>query len=164
MSAGQVVSSVDTFTIRQNREVAFDPAVLLFQFRFGSTNAPPIANAGPDQIVTPGQVVQLDGSGSSDPDGTIVQYTWTYVGSTPPGLPASLSDPGSVKPTVYIGAAGVYVFQLVVKDNGGLTSAPAKVTIRTGPVANAGPDQTVKGRRHRATGRHCLIRSWKGVL
>ena len=52
-------------------------------------NAPPVANAGPDQDIDipyvelsgkagPGMVdVTLDGSGSSDSDGTIVSYAWS---------------------------------------------------------------------------------------
>jgi outer membrane protein assembly factor BamB/flagellar basal body-associated protein FliL len=40
-------------------------------------NHPPIANAGPDQNITLGQPVNLDGSGSYDPDGLIITYEWT---------------------------------------------------------------------------------------
>lgn len=36
----------------------------------------PTAEAGPDQTVTEGDTVTLDGSGSSDPNGTIVSYRW----------------------------------------------------------------------------------------
>ncbi|MDD2769561.1 MAG: cytochrome C, partial [Methylococcus sp.] len=48
----------------------------------GTANKPPLANAGPDQAVTIAQgqtsiAVTLNGSGSSDPDGSIAAYTWT---------------------------------------------------------------------------------------
>ena len=50
--------------------------------------------------------VTLNGSGSSDPDGTIASYNWT-------GTP----DPANtVSPTVTL-AAGSYTFSLVVTDN-----------------------------------------------
>ena len=43
-------------------------------------NSPPIADAGPDQVVNlfTGMPVQFDGSGSYDPDGTIVEYFWDF--------------------------------------------------------------------------------------
>ena len=44
-----------------------------------SDNQPPVANAGPDQTVTDtdnsgAELVTLDGSGATDPDGYIVSY------------------------------------------------------------------------------------------
>ena len=43
-------------------------------------NEPPIADAGPDQEVDlfTGMPVEFDGSGSYDPDGTIVEYFWDF--------------------------------------------------------------------------------------
>ena len=41
----------------------------------------PIANAGPDQQVTSGSFVRLNGAGSSDSDpGDKLSYKWTYIG------------------------------------------------------------------------------------
>jgi parallel beta-helix repeat protein len=40
-------------------------------------NQPPVADAGPDQNVTYGDLVILDGSGSYDPDGKIKLYQWS---------------------------------------------------------------------------------------
>ena len=48
---------------------------------YGLTNLPPDADAGPDQTVADSnrdgtELVTLDGSGSSDSDGTIASYVW----------------------------------------------------------------------------------------
>ena len=43
-------------------------------------NEPPIAIAGPDQVITlPSDSVSLDGSASNDPDGTISDYLWKKI-------------------------------------------------------------------------------------
>lgn len=43
-------------------------------------NKPPIANAGPDRlIILPTDSVLMDGSRSSDPDGSISSYLWTKI-------------------------------------------------------------------------------------
>jgi RHS repeat-associated protein len=103
----------------------------------------PVANAGPDQTVTLGATVQLDGSASHG-DGPSLSFRWSFV-TRPAGSAASLSDATAVKPTFVADKPGRYVVQLVVND-GHVDSAPDLVTLTTGnapPVANAGPDQTV---------------------
>jgi hypothetical protein len=41
-------------------------------------NRPPIAIAGPDQVIAlPTASISLDGSASNDPDGTISEWLWT---------------------------------------------------------------------------------------
>ena len=37
----------------------------------------PFADAGADVVVVTGDLALLDGSGSSDPDGSITAWTWT---------------------------------------------------------------------------------------
>ena len=44
---------------------------------------PPTADAGPDQQVNGGELVRLDGGGSSDPDGEALSYRWEQLGGTP---------------------------------------------------------------------------------
>ena len=63
-----------------------------------STNTPPVSNAGPNQVVFPPILVQLDGSGSTDVDGNTLTYRWSLT-SVPSGSTAVLSSTTAVKPT-----------------------------------------------------------------
>ena len=89
-------------------------------------SSPPIADAGPDQAVTIGQLVNLDGSGSTDADGDVFTYAW----SADSGNPATglLSDLSAVDPSFTPSVGGTYTFTLVVND-GTLDSSPDEVTI-----------------------------------
>ena len=90
---------------------------------------PPTASAGlADQTVTFGSTVQLDGSGSADPNGN-PSYQWTQTA----GPAVSLSSTTAVKPTFTApNSVATLTFQLVVSD-GTLSSAPATVTITVSP-------------------------------
>ena len=141
VEARATVTSLDTFTIRQDRTVPFDPAALVWSITYGRG---PTANAGPDQTVAVGTEVQLDGSASTDPDGDALTFRWRLL-SVPAGSGATLSDPTALRPTFRVDRGGTYVAELVVRD-GALESAPDTVqisTLNSRPVANAGPDQTV---------------------
>ncbi len=111
-------------------------------------NKPPIALAGPDQVISlPTDSVLLNGTNSSDPDGTISSFIWTRISG-----PASLNihSPASSKTSVKNLVPGVYQFELKVTDNGGLSAKDTiQVTVidpgspNRPPVADAGIDQTI---------------------
>ena len=107
-----------------------------------ANECPPVADAGPDQIVDRDSLVNLDGTRSSDPDGHPLTFRWQQSG----GVAVALSDPSAPRPffrAPFVDADMVLTFQLVV-NNGTSDSASdtVNVTVRGGPpIANAGPDQ-----------------------
>ncbi len=106
-------------------------------------NSAPTAEAGFNQSVLPGDIAFLDGSGSSDPDGDLLTFQWTFV-SKPNGSSAAFSDASTPFPYFTVDKAGDYVIQLVVLDPKGAASSPDTVTVSTinsAPIAEAGPDQ-----------------------
>ncbi len=125
--------------------VAGQPGVFLVTtLRCTPSNTRPVADAGPDQTTWIGDLVTLDGTGSTDADGDALSYTWTLRG--PNGSAAVLSDSHAVQPTFTVDHPGAYTARLVVND-GQLNSRPDAVVITTEnapPVADAGPDQTAR--------------------
>ena len=103
---------------------------------------PPVAQAGPSQTVNAGDVVTLDGSGSSDAENDPLTFAWAFA-SQPTGSSATLSDPTAVNPTFTADVAGTYVMQLIVND-GATNSDPDTVTVEALiPVGFAPATQTV---------------------
>lgn len=93
-----------------------------------SLNAPPNADAGPDQGTYVGALVTLDGSGSNDPDGDpIDSYDWMMV-SAPTGSAATLSNADTAGPLFTPDLPGAYEIELIVSD-GYEYSEPDSVTI-----------------------------------
>ena len=115
-------------------------------------NQNPIADAGGPYSDVEGKTITFDGTGSYDPDGTIVSYEWSFgdggtgTGSTPSHAYAS---------------TGTYTVNLTVTDNEGATGSDTTTTTiskpappppppppppiipqNVDPVANAGSNQT----------------------
>ena len=112
------------------------------------TNKPPIAAAGPDKIISlPLDSVVLDGSASSDPDGSIDMWLWKKISGP---ASSSIIKPSESRTVVRNLAVGTYQFELKVSDNGGSFAMDTiQIAVndpgQTGqsPVANAGADQTI---------------------
>jgi hypothetical protein len=99
------------------------------------SNVAPLASAGPDQRVTAGATVTLQGSGA-DTNGDPLTYAWTLT-QAPAGSAAALAGADGTAPTFVADVAGTYVAELVVSD-GTLGSAPVLVTVIAQPRSTTG--------------------------
>jgi PKD repeat protein len=136
-----VARAFDTqgFESENSVEICHEPLII--------PNQAPTADAGPDQTVSEGQAVFLNGSNSTDPDDGIASYHWSQIGD--PAV--NLSDPDVKQPTftapdVNSGGAAL-TFELTVIDNNGNQGKDVCVVNVTWqnepPQVNAGTDQTV---------------------
>lgn len=97
----------------------------------------PVANAGGPYTGIAGQAIQLDGSGSSDPNGLNLSYVWSFGDNTPNGQGVTTSH-------VYQ-QAGTYNLTLWVSNGSGWFSQATTVTVTDSvgiPTANAGGPYT----------------------
>jgi hypothetical protein len=96
--------------------------------------APTAAATAPSVCVLSGSTIALDGTRSSDADGTIVAYQWTQVS----GPAVVLSGAGGATATFTAPAQGTLVFELRVTDSDGLTGTTrVTVPLAAPPVASA---------------------------
>jgi len=82
----------------------------------------------------------LDASGSSDPDGSITSYMWSYVSNGSGGKEIPMITTADPKTTYTFTAAGQYTITLTVKDSQGLVSIDKKViTVTSGKESSTLP-------------------------
>jgi len=99
-------------------------------------NSPPTASAGPDQNVAESTNVDLDGSGSSDPDGDTLSYSWSQTGGPNVTLNgAGTAQPSFTAPDVAAGNPVTLTFELTVND--GADNATDSVDIFVAEPASA---------------------------
>ncbi len=121
----------------------------MLQYKRGGTppvNQPPVAKAGNDMTITlPTNSVQLNGSSSYDPDGTIT-YSWAKTAGP---TQFNISNSTTVNPVFSNLTAGTYTLRLTVTDNKGATATDDiniivnPVPANQPPVAKAGNDITI---------------------
>lgn len=107
-------------------------------------SVPPVANAGPDQTQeatsSAGASFTLNGTGSSDPLGGPLSYSWAgpFAGSPASGASPTFTLPPPTAPN----QSATYTVTLTVKNSAGVTSTDAvALTVRdtTAPVINGIP-------------------------
>ena len=93
-------------------------------------NQAPVADAGTDQTVNVEDTVQLDGTGSYDPDGDPITYSWAFV-SMPTDSTATLSGADTATPTFVADVEGTYEVELTVSDGELIDSDSVTITATT---------------------------------
>lgn len=125
-----VATGVEKVATRLLAHFKTDPTACSWFLANACGNQRPVANAGMDKTVTDvdgngSESVTLNGSGSTDADGSIVSYEWKE-GATVLGTGATLSANFGV---------GVHTVILTVTDNGGAISADHAIITVNAPVA-----------------------------
>ncbi len=129
-----------TLTITSN-DVDTPTLVIPITATVVAPNQPPAANAGPDQQVDDAdgdgsEIVMLDGSGSSDADGTIVSYVWREAGVTI----ATGVAPAATLPV------GDHAITLTVTDDDGATASDnVTITVSAPCIADFNLDGGIDG-------------------
>ncbi len=107
-----------------NQSIKYAAFFLIVVFVFASckketnNNRQPVAKGGPDQTITlPNNAVTIDGTGSLDPDGSIVSYSWRQTAGPNQNV---INNPNQAFSIINNLIQGNYQFELKVTDNGGL--------------------------------------------
>ncbi|WP_444937116.1 PKD domain-containing protein [Microbulbifer sp. JMSA004] len=102
------------------------------------TNLAPLADAGDDQETRKDQIILLDGTHSSDRDGSIIDYRWRQLS----GSPVTLNDTSNGFATFlaplskysYLGMDESLVFELEIEDNENIVSVDKAIITLDGNI------------------------------
>lgn len=107
--------------------IRFNDQTKAFSVTKSGVNQAPIARPGVDQTVSGAALVSLNGSASSDPDGTIVSYQWLQISGPTLSIQNATSATATVQLPAFSGTPTTFRFRLTVTDNGGLSNSAETV-------------------------------------
>ena len=126
--ANQIYSYVGTYSVSSRSDLSTSSStervtgeahargILTIVVQGTQPQQPPVARISGPSAVTVNSPAMFDGSASSDPDGTISQYEWTFE------TPTALVTRSGVRPSFAWDTPGTYQVTLTVTDNDNLTS------------------------------------------
>ncbi|OGQ11862.1 MAG: hypothetical protein A2138_00780 [Deltaproteobacteria bacterium RBG_16_71_12] len=123
----------DVATLTVDSDDRDTPAAVADLRGTGGDDQPPVAvcsesvTGGASATVRVDDLVGVDGTGSSDPEGDPLVFQWTLAGPT--GSTAAVVDGAAQRALFTPDARGAFVVTLVVRDSLGQPSAPCTVTI-----------------------------------
>ncbi len=123
-TSGYLAGTIDEVAVFPT---ALSAAAVLAQYQAAKANQPPTAAFA---VTSDRLKLTVDGSASTDPDGTVASYAWNFGdGATASGVTA----------THTYAAAGTYPVTLTVTDNGGKTGTRTQQVTVQAPPPNALP-------------------------
>jgi len=123
-----------------NDGLADSPATVL-PLDIATPNQAPVARIEvAASLLRVGQTVQLDGAGSSDPEGQALRYRWSLT-TLPVGSQATLGQADTVRASLVLDRVGRYGVTLVVSD--GVQDSPAAALLLDVAPANSPPTAVV---------------------
>jgi hypothetical protein len=136
-------------TVTDNKgATSISPAIVTITVKH--INHAPIANAGTDQTVSPGDIVNLNAENSKDIDKDQIKYSWIQIKGPSAKLDGANTSIATFTAPTNISADTILVFKLTVKDSKNASNtAIVKVVDKyipppnQPPIANAGTDQIV---------------------
>jgi lysophospholipase L1-like esterase len=141
MSEDMIVSATGSYAATFTQNISSGWVTLMATFVAatggGGTNTPPTAVIAANPTSgTAALTVALNGTGSSDPDGTISSYGWNFGD----GQTSSLASPSHTYRVV-----GTYTVVLTVTDNGGKTGMATTTITVSAPASYAGVYRIITG-------------------
>jgi surface protein len=134
-ASGLLTVTIEVYNAKKPTQKLYD---LKSKIRFGDGIAAAATNQAPSASFTYAStnlVTNFDATGSTDADGTIARYAWTFGPSGAAQSGATLSKPSYTYP-----AAGTYPVTLTVTDDKGATSSVTQsITVTAPAAANQSP-------------------------
>ena len=154
MAAGTYQYTVTVTANPQPGEVCNEPSGftsapidLVVSASVNPPNAAPNADAGGPYNVAEGSAMALNGTGSSDSDGTIQAYAWSFTGSASndAGANCLITNANQVSASITCNEDGLYTVKLTVTDDDGASDNENVLLTVTNanPTANAGGPYSV---------------------
>lgn len=120
LTADSTGLTVGELRVKINQQDAYIDNISLTSLTNGASNIEPVAEAGENQTVNEGDSVTLNGSGSTDSDGTIAGYLWEQTAGPTVSFTPDIAHPTFTAPDV--DSTETLEFQLTVTDDDGATA------------------------------------------